>query len=289
MFPDSDPAACGWRAHLQLRFAARTAPENRGGQGGHAARTVLLEKRHEGPMLVQRPFYPEGEAVCHVYLLHPPGGVVGGDILQLDVRVESSAHTLITMPGATKFYRSAGPQATLGQHFSLDDGARLEWLPQDTILFPGARARTETRFDLHGSARLTGWETLCLGRPVMHEAFDRGELVSRFAVYRDGQPLLHEHLRIQGGHLAKLAGQPLLSTLVFTPADENLLAQARALLQESAAWLPLAGATLLGDLLVVRLLGGDNERIQRLQQQLWAALRPAVMGLDPSPPRIWST
>ena len=219
MFPDSDTAACGWRAHLQLRFAARTAPENRGGQGGHAARTVLLEKRHEGPMLVQRPFYPEGEAVCHVYLLHPPGGVVGGDILQLDVRVESSAHTLITMPGATKFYRSAGPQATLGQHFSLDDGARLEWLPQDTILFPGARARTETRFDLHGSARLTGWETLCLGRPVMHEAFDRGELVSRFAVYRDGQPLLHEHLRIQGGHLAKLAGQPLLSTLVFTPAD----------------------------------------------------------------------
>ncbi|MBF1259212.1 MAG: urease accessory protein UreD [Lautropia mirabilis] len=250
---------------------------------------MLLEKRHEGPMLVQRPFYPEGEAVCHVYLLHPPGGVVGGDILQLDVRVESSAHTLITMPGATKFYRSAGPQATLGQHFSLDDGARLEWLPQDTILFPGARARTETRFDLHGSARLTGWETLCLGRPVMHEAFDRGELVSRFAVYRDGQPLLHEHLRIQGGHLAKLAGQPLLSTLVFTPADENLLAQARALLQESAASLPLAGATLLGDLLVVRLLGGDNERIQRLQQQLWAALRPAVMGLDPSPPRIWST
>ena len=76
---------------------------------------------------------------------------------------------------------------------------------------------------------------------------------------------------------------------MFTPADENLLAQARALLQESAAWLPLAGATLLGDLLVVRLLGGDNERIQRLQQQLWAALRPAVMGLDPSPPRIWST
>lgn len=108
-------------------------------------------------------------------------------------------------------------------------------------------------------------------------------------MYRDGQPLLHEHLRIQGGHLTKLAGQPLLSTLVFTPADENLLAQARALLQESAASLPLAGATLLGDLLVVRLLGGDNERIQRLQQQLWAALRPAVMGLDPSPPRIWST
>ena len=183
MFPDSDTAACGWRAHLQLRFAERTAPENRGGQGGHAARTVLLEKRHEGPMLVQRPFYPEGEAVCHVYLLHPPGGVVGGDILQLDVRVESSAHTLITMPGATKFYRSAGPQATLGQHFSLDDGARLEWLPQDTILFPGARARTDTRFDLHGRARLTRLETRCQLLTVLHEAFVRCVLGRPVVVY----------------------------------------------------------------------------------------------------------
>src|SRR5690606_30424398 len=112
----------GWRAELALRFELR------------GPRTVLAGRRHYGPLRVQRPFYPEG-APCHTYVLHPPGGVVGGDRLHMDIRLEPGSHALLTMPGATKFYRSAGATSLLQQHFHVGEDAVLEWLPQDNILF----------------------------------------------------------------------------------------------------------------------------------------------------------
>lgn len=268
------PADDGWRAHLALRFQTR------------GPRTELTGRRHFGPLTVQRPFFPEGAPV-HIYLLHPPGGVVGGDRLQLDVHLDSGSHALLTMPGATKFYRSAGPTSLLEQHFHVAAGATLEWLPQDGILFPGARLRLESRFHLQPGARLLAWETLCLGRPVMGEVFDSGRLDSLLAVEQSGVPLLHERLRLDGGRLDKLACRPLLATFLVAPGSETLLELAR----EQLAGLPqLAGATLLDDyLLVIRLLDDDNQRLQATLQRLWHALRPAVTGLPPCPPRIWAT
>lgn len=268
------PADDGWRAHLALRFQPR------------GARTELTGRRHFGPLTVQRPFYPEG-APAHIYLLHPPGGVVGGDRLHLEVKLEEGSNALLTMPGATKFYRSAGPTAYLQQHFHVAAGATLEWLPQDSILFPGARLGLESRFHLEPGARLLAWETLCLGRPVMGETFDTGRLDSLLAVELGGAPLLHERLRLDGGRLDKLAGLPLLATLLVAPGSAALLELAR----EQLAGLPQpAGATLLDDhLLVIRLLDDDNQRLQATLQRLWHVLRPAVTGLPPCPPRIWAT
>ncbi|WP_439859270.1 urease accessory protein UreD [Pseudomonas sp. MBLB4136] len=270
-------AACelddGWRAELALRF------ERRG------PRTVLAGRRHRGPLTVQRPFYPEG-APCHLYLLHPPGGVVGGDRLALDVVLEPGSHALLTMPGATKFYRSAGATSQLSQRFRLGEDSLLEWLPQDSIFFPGAQVALESRFELAPGARLLAWETLCLGRPVMAERFSQGALDSRLHLLLDGEPLLHERLRIAGGRLDKLAGHPLVATFCAAPADAALLAQAREIIETLPG---PAGATLLDGLLVVRLLEHDNQRLQATLQRLWCALRPAVAGLAPCPPRIWNT
>lgn len=264
----------GWRAELALRF------EQRG------PRTVLAGRRHYGPLRVQRPFYPEG-APCHTYVLHPPGGVVGGDRLHMDIRLEPGSHALLTMPGATKFYRSAGATSLLQQHFHVGEDAVLEWLPQDNILFPGAKARVESRFHLAPGARLLAWETLCLGRPVMGETFDHGRLDSLLSVEQGGLPLLHERLRLDGGQLDKLRGLPLLGTFCIAPATAALLDAARELLEG----LPHpAGATLLDEhLMVVRLLDDDNQRLQSTLQRLWHALRPAITGLAPCPPRIWAT
>lgn len=114
---------------------------------------MLASARHHGPLTVQRPFYPE-EDVCHLYLLHPPAGIVGGDELHIAVTLDENSHTLITQPGAGKFYRSRGPQALLRQHFTLASHATLEWLPQDTILFPGANAAIQTVFNLTSASRL---------------------------------------------------------------------------------------------------------------------------------------
>lgn len=263
----------GWSAELKLRFV------DRGGK------TCIGARRHFGPLLVQRPFYPEG-APCHVYVLHPPGGVVGGDRLVLDVHLEAGSHALLTMPGATKFYRSAGPVSVLKQHFHLAEGSTLEWLPPGNICFSGARVSLENRFSLAPGARLLAWETLCLGRPVMGESFSHGALDSRLVIDMPDDPGLHERLRIEGGHLSKLAGYPLQATFCAAPATPELLEQARALLESLTV---PAGATLLGQLLVVRLLDHDNQRLQSTLARLWQSLRPAITGLAPCPPRIWAT
>ncbi|MFV3292306.1 urease accessory protein UreD [Pseudomonas sp. NY11955] len=270
---EQQPDAAGWSAHLQLRFVQR----------GDVTR--LGAWKHFGPLLVQRPFYPEG-APCHVYVLHPPGGIVAGDRLELDIHLEPGSHALLTMPGASKFYRSIGPTARLAQRFHLAAGSTLEWLPQDSIFFSGARASLASRFNLEPGARLLAWETLCLGRPVMHERFDHGALDSLLHIELPDEVGLHERLRIDGGHLDKLGGHPLLATFCAAPADQSVLEQVRPLLD--ALGNP-AGATLLGSLLVIRVLDHDNQHLQRTLQRLWHVLRPAILGLPACPPRIWAT
>ncbi|WP_303908751.1 urease accessory protein UreD, partial [Thiohalomonas denitrificans] len=151
----------GWKARLELGFEPR------------AGRTVLAKRIQRGPLAVQRPFHP-GDGACHVYLLHPPGGVVGGDELSVRAAAAAEAGALITTPGATKFYRSAGPRAYMEQRLNVADGGALEWLPQENIVFPGALADIRTRIDLKGQAGFIGWETLCLGRPAADERFDAG-------------------------------------------------------------------------------------------------------------------
>lgn len=263
----------GWSAYLHLRFVE--------GEG----MTRLGARRHFGPLLVQRPFYPEG-APCHVYVLHPPGGIVAGDRLELDIHLEPGSHALLTMPGASKFYRSIGPTARLAQHFHLQAGSTLEWLPQDSIFFNGARASLDNRFTLEPGAKLLAWETLCLGRPVMNERFEQGAIDSRLCIELPGEPGLHERLRIAGGQLAKVADHPLVATFCAYPATPLVLEQVRA--QLDALDIP-AGATLLGSLLVIRLLDHDNQHLQQTLQRLWYVLRPAVLGLAACPPRIWAT
>ncbi len=270
----ADSGRQGWQARLDLRYAADPS-----------GRTLLTHRRHEGPMLVQRPFHPEGP-VCHTYLLHPPGGVVGGDWLDLRVVVGPKAHALLTMPGATKFYRSAGEQALLSQHFHVDDGAVLEWLPQDNIFFAGARVGMRTHFELSGSARLLAWESQCLGRPVLGEAFERGSLRARLSVSWEGRMLLHEVLNVSSPDRFGLGGFPLSATLLAWPADDALLEQVRSLLEGLQR---PAGATRLDRLLVLRLLDDDNQRLQQNLQRAWRTLRPLLLERAPCMPRIWAT
>ena len=266
---------CGWQASLEL------------GLGPWHGRTTLMHRRQRGPLAVQRPFYPEGE-VCHLYLLHPPGGVVAGDGLAIKVHLEPGAKALITTPGATKFYRSLGDQASQTSHLQLEDQAALEWLPQENIHFSGVNAALRTRVNLAGTSRFLGWECQCLGRPALGEAFDRGDLDCQFQLWREGQPLLLERLRITPqGRLgaAGLRGRPVTAALVATPAGQTELETAVALLGEGDQ----AGVTLLEHLLVVRYLGDSTEACRHLFTRLWRALRPPVLGLDPCPPRIWAT
>jgi len=267
----------GWSAFLKLGF--RPAP----------GKTVLAKRQRFGPLAVQRPFYPEGE-ICHVYLLHPPGGVAGGDQLQIEAELACGSHALVTTPGATKFYRSAGSLAQQVQHLQVADGASLEWMPQENIFFPGAKVSTRTLVDLSGSARLAFWEMHCLGRPVIDEAFEQGTLDSRLDIRRGGRPLLIERLRIDSESRLRsslLNGQPVTATAVFSHADAGHLDKARACIDVAQA--QVAGATLVEDLLVVRYLGESTELARNLFTDIWRVLRESLLNRPASVPRIWST
>jgi urease accessory protein len=269
--------ATGWRAELQLRFALR------------GKKTVMAERRQRGPLAIQRPFYPEAD-VCHAYVLHPPGGVVGGDQLSITLNVDQHASALLTTPGATKFYRSAGQAAHQHQHFNVS-GA-LEWLPQENIFFPGAHSQLSTQINLQADARYIGWEIQCLGRPVISERFEHGQLVLSTQVYRERKPLFIDRLSINGaGDLSGSAGlrdQPVIATLLATPATAEALQLTQSLCAQNLPWGD-AGVTLMNEVLIVRYLGSSTAEAQRLLREVWQAIRPLINQRAAVPPRIWNT
>lgn len=246
-------------------------------------RTVLASRSHRGPLVVQRPFWPEGE-VCHLYLVHPPGGIVSGDHLRLTLDVGRGAHGLVTTPAATKFYRARGDEpARLEQRLDVAD-ARLEWLPQETIVFDGAEARAATRVNLSGNAGFIGWEILCLGRPASDERFTRGAVHQDFELWRDGQPVLLDALRLAPGDALQapwgLAGHAALGTLVATPATAQLVDAIRD---------PSIACTLVDGVLMARTLAAQAETVRRRLHAAWRRLRPAILDREALAPRIWAT
>lgn len=268
----------GWQARLRMVFARR------------GERTHLCRREQRGPLVIQRPFYPEG-ATCHVYLLHPPGGVVGGDGLHIEAAVQSGAAALATTPGATKFYRSSGVSARFGQRLTIASGAQLEWLPQENIFFRGAKVDLCTEIHVAARGRFIGWEVNCLGRPANGEVFDTGHIDNRLCIYRDAEPWFCDRLLIDSGHRlngpARLRGQPVTACLLASPVDQQLLARVREGVQPPAgAWW---GATLVDELLIMRYMGRSSEQARRLFQAAWRLLRRPLLDLRPNPPRIWAT
>ncbi|HHK4232807.1 urease accessory protein UreD, partial [Pseudomonas aeruginosa] len=175
-----------WHAQLELAYA----------RAGDATRPVT--RRHAGPLRVQKHLYAEGPEVCQHILVHPPGGIAGGDSLAFDVRLGERAWAQLTSPGAAKWYRAACPsRQTLEIH--LEPGATLEWLPQESIVFAGAQAELETRIQLRGDARLFYWDMVALGRPASGERFASGHFVAALDIRRDDRLLWHERQRIDGG------------------------------------------------------------------------------------------
>jgi urease accessory protein len=255
---------------------------------------VLRGRSQRGPLTVQRPFYPEGDC-CHVYVLHPPGGVVGGDRLTVRAATAPLSSALLTMPGAMKVYRSGGRVSTIDQDLVAGPRSQLEWLPQETIVFPGARARMRTRVRLSPSARFLGWEIQCLGRPASALRFDHGDWRSRLELWFKDRPLLIEHLRAGRpevlDHPAGLRGFSVTATLAGYPADATMVQALRAVLdggEEPPDRCPV-GVSRFDGVVVVRVLGDEAGAVQRLLRRAWSVLRPLLMERPPCPPRIWST
>lgn len=274
----AEPIVSSWKASLCLEFDFADR------------KTTLGRKFHDGPLVVQKPLYPEGEGVCHAIVVHPPGGIAGGDELTLRARTGEGAAALLTTPGAAKWYRSAGPRAK--QVIAFDVRGQLEWLPQETIVFDGALAQTECDVDLAAGAGLIGWDIVCLGRTGSGERFTRGSYRTSIRVRRDGKLLWLERGRIDGGSRllespAGLDGKPVFGTLFASSLSLN-----KDLLNETRKAEPESGrgsVTLLPGILLARYLGDSSEAARRYFIALWRVLRPALTGRDATEPRIWRT
>jgi urease accessory protein len=271
----------GWSAVLELGFEVV------------AGKSAVVKKRHHGPLGVQRAFYPEADGLAHVYLLHPPGGIVQGDELRVVIDVGRGASALLTTPAATKFYRSVGRVARQTQLLRVQSGATLEWLPQETIVFGAAQVATETRVELEPGARFCGWDIVCLGRAASGDHFSSGRVRQTFEIWQADQPLWIERSDFDAEGPVRdarwgLGGHSVFGTFVCSGEHANAVPVLRAAVAFEVKR-ELFSVSQARGALVCRYLGASTERARALFSQAWVALRPIVFERAASPPRIWLT
>lgn len=266
-----------WNASLSLRYTAEHG------------RTIVA-RRHEGPLQVQKALYPEGDAVCHTIVVHPPGGIAGGDALTIETACAAGAHALVTTPGATRWYKADGRKAR--QVVKLAVAGNLEWLPQETLVFDQARVDSSIDIAITEDAALIGWDVVALGRTASGESLREGEFAQTIRLAADGRLLWSERTRVTGGDAlldspVGLAGQPVFGCLwahgpAWTDATIETLRDA------------LPGATaitrLAPRLLLARALGSTTAVVRNALEEVWRRTRPLVFGgRSAVAPRIWST
>ncbi len=260
-------------------------------------RTVVHD-RHDGPLRVLASLYPEGPAVCHNVLVHPPGGIVGGDELAVGVTVAEGAHALVTTAGATRFYRSTGAPAVQTLNAVLAADTRLEWLPLETIAYSGCIGHNAMRFELQPGAEMIGWDVLALGLPASSLAFERGSFQQRIEL--PGRWLERGVVKATDTRLLDSpigwAGNRVMATLWFaagaalaTERRDRLLDAARAAC-DAHPLKATAGSTAVDDAVVVlRVLAPRVEPAMALLTQVWALWREAAWEMPACVPRVWRT
>jgi urease accessory protein len=286
--PDTAPLNAlprGWQGNLELTYS-RTET------GTQLSRSVV-----KAPLKVQQSFYPEGAEVCHSVALHTAGGVVGGDRLSTTIHLEPEAQALITTAAAAKLYRSNGAQAQQTIHITVEPGASLEWLPQETIVFDGAQFQQTMRVELAPDASWLGWDITRFGRSARGERFLSGEWRSHTEVWQDGQLLWVDPQWLKGG-------SPMLDSphgLNGCPVVGSMALVGRAIAPEHVKevrdrWQTLNsqpdspgefGITRLTSGILCRYRGHSTLEARRAFLEAWHVLRPNYLHRPVCIPRVW--
>jgi urease accessory protein len=272
-----------WHAQLQLDYTLE------------AGRTVARHS-HTGPLRILQSLYPEGDAVCHNVLVHPPGGLVGGDTLDISVQAQTGSHALITTPGASRFYRSDGQTALQKTRLRLEDGARLEWLPLEAICYSACLAENHLTMELAPGAELMGWDVTALGLPLANQPFDKGQLLQHIEV--PGVWLERGNVAASDARLlnspAGMAGHKCLASFFFISGQpitrqrrERALDSARAVIAQHTLASTAGATSPHAQVLVVRLLAPVVEPAMALLRTLRNTWRQELWAKSASSPRIW--
>jgi urease accessory protein len=277
-------------------------------QLGHSSYgTQLTKTKRCGPLTIQKAFYPEGRDCAHLYLLHPPAGIVSGDELRVSIEVQKNAHTLVTTPGANRFYRArtdlsiGDPKQTQITKISLDADAKCEHFPLETIVYNRANGVNNVEVRLQESSVYCGWDMTCLGLPSSFEDFSHGRFTQLNTLYRDDILIYHDKVFIEPSsniqqHPAGLAGNTVFGTfLAYAPSNQvsneqrtQLIKKLRALVEKHAAS-ALISITDIRQLLVMRYLGQQAHQCKTLFIELWKLVRPLYMDKQGVQPRVWYT
>ena len=257
----------------------------------------VARHEHQGPLRLLRTLYPEGDAISHNVLVHPPSGLVGGDELDLHVRVAAGAHGLVTTPGAARFYRSEGAPAIQRTRIEVEAGGRFEWLPLEAICYSGCIAENHLDLQLAPGAQALGWDICALGLPEAGRPFIEGSLLQNLSLgeqWLERGRIVATNARLMDGPLG-LAGRRCVATLFFAagePLPRERREQALELARQAIAAHPLAahaGATSPADgVLVVRVLAPLVEPAMALLRSIRDAWRPALWDLPSIAPRLWA-
>lgn len=271
----------GWDASLKLIFDSRSD------------KTILARRQHHGPLVIQKVLYPEGNNPAHGVIIHPPGGVAGGDCLQLTVEMQAESAALLTTPGATKWYKSAGRQASQQIEMTLDEHSQLEWLPQENIVFDGADVALKTQVNLNEASTFAGWEVICLGRQASGERWQTGRFRQQLLIKREGKLIWNEStvLTPESKVLSAMAG--LQNHVVFGsfvvaagPTPTDILQGCQEISLDSSA---RVGVSALPEIFTARYIGPCAQEAKHYFEKVWHCLRPWYGKRDAVRPRIWAT
>lgn len=285
-FPKNSSAPF-WYAQLELGFCFENS------------RTIMSHRKHHGPVRVQKMLWPERTGVCHAIIVHPPAGIAGGDHLTFEIETKDQAHAVVTTPGAGKWYKTNGKQAFQHIHLHVKDQSILEWVPQETMLFDGALAHSETHIHLDNAASFIGWDMLVLGRQARAERFVQGSYYNQFKLWRENKLLVADTLYFEGEDrwLSSCLGmnkQAVMGSFWAAAPEkyrssfylEQQLELIRELMMRMQASVTL---TLLDDVVSARFLGNDVRHCHDAFAAIRAKLRRYWFDLEEEFPRIWKT
>jgi len=276
-----------WNARLEFGLKKRSN------------KTALCGYRHLGPLYIQKPFYPEGDEHPHVYILHPPGGIVSGDHLEISVDIGEGSGGLLTTPGASRIYRAREEQPAQCQSISLNikQAAILEWFPMETIVFNQANVSLKTTIDIVDDSKFVGWEICCFGLPARGEYFEKGKFCQEYLLRRNGLPVFVDRLFLGDGPTEFLQGNAgmrsnsVFGFFLFGPEltkEDSFLEILREVIKENS-YEQVAAVSKVGDFYVGRYLGHSAEQAKNIFINWWLILRPYLISRKACLPRIWST
>jgi len=229
--------------------------------------------------------FPRSSSPCEAAMVNTGGGVAGGDSYSVSLTLSEGAEVEATTPSAERIYRSDGAAAIITTRLALAPGARLFWLPQETLMFEGARLERRLDVDTSGEAAFIVAETLVFGRLAMGESRIDASLKDSWRVRRDGRLVFADETRLEhaGATLERKAvgaGARALSTIVASAPDvEARLPDLRAALDAAGSDIE-SGASAFDRLIVVRLLGPSSDRLR-------ATLITSIVALGGRKPRLW--